>query len=153
MKKTLLLCVFLISSCSMQQVRTDSPNPREEQLRSIVAEAEPLISNLLASLNADDYAGYCRNFDDSAQAACTGEQFRALQEKTTKTLGPYESGKHQVHKIEQYTNCYLLFYFVKFQKVASHNPALMTLRVRETAEGLKITAFSCSPTRLEAPVD
>ncbi len=156
MKQALLLCVFLIASCSMQAVRTDSPpaaDPREEQLRSIIAEAEPLVSNLLASLNAGDYKSYSRNFDGSAQAACTKEQFRAFQKRTIPALGPYERGKHQVHKIEQYADSYLLFYFVKFQNVGRHDPALMTMRVRETGGGLKITEISCSHELLEAAVD
>ncbi len=156
MKKTLLLCIFLTASCSMQSVRTDTPpaaDPREEQLRSIVAEAEPLVRNLLVSLNAGDYAGYSRDFDDTAQEPYTEEQFRAFQKKTTQALGPYERDKHQAHKIEQYADSYLLFYFVKFQNVDRRNPALMTLRIREAGGGLKITEVSCSHKLPEAAVD
>jgi hypothetical protein len=156
MKNILLLCIFFIASCSMNATAPDTApvaDPREQELRGILTEAEPLIRNLLTSLNTGVYASYSRDFDTTLQTAAAEEQFSALQEKIKKKLGMYENGKYQVHKIEQYTTGYLIVYFVKFQNVDRKNPAIVNMRVKKTAAGLKITDISCKHSLLESRDD
>jgi len=153
MKNVLLLCVFLIASCSVKSVQTDIPagtDPREQELRKVIAEAEPLIRNLLNALNAGDYKSYCKDFDSRSPAACTEEQFKTLQADIKKKLGLYEDGKYQVHKIEQYPASHIIFYFVKFQNAGSQNPAVIAVKVKKTEGKLEILDISYRHALLEA---
>jgi hypothetical protein len=156
MKKFLvLLLVFFMAACSVKDIQTiDSAataqtDTREQELRSIIAEADPLIHNLLNALNKGVYTSYIKDFDSSSRAAFTEEQFGSFQEKIKKKLGFYEDGKYQVHKIEQYPTSYVIFYFVKFQNVESRNPAVIAMRVKKTAAGLKVAEISCKHGLLE----
>ena len=153
MKNVLLLCVFIMASCSLKPAQIDIPagaDAREQELRGTLAEAEPLVRNVLNSLNTGGYESYSRNFDDSGRAAFSEEQFSALQKKTKDALGPYEDGKYQVHKIEQYASYCMIFYFVKFKNVDYRNPIIVTMKIKKVGDGLKILDINYRHALLEA---
>ncbi|MCX5900176.1 MAG: hypothetical protein NTX06_05475 [Proteobacteria bacterium] len=142
----LLLVVFMMAACSAKAVRTIDPaqtDPREQELRAVIAEAEPLVSNLLASLNTGDYTAYVRDFDDTARAAISEEQFKIFyEEKCRNKLGLHEEGKCQVNKIEKHPDFYMIYYFVKFRNVGARDPVVMAVKMTRTASGLKVSGIS-----------
>lgn len=150
MRKILvLLLVFFIAACSAKTVQTIDPaakaqtDPREHELRTVIADAEQVALNLLVSLNAGDYTAYVRDFDDTARAAIPEEQFKIFYEESCKKkLGPYEEGKCQVNKIEKHPDFYMIYYFVKFRNVGARDPVVMSVRITRTASGLKVSGVS-----------
>jgi hypothetical protein len=146
MKKILLLCVFLIASCSVKSVPTETPHqadPREQELRAVIAEAEPIMRSLLTALNAGDYTSYVRDFDDTARAANSEEQFKIFYEESCREkLGPYEEGKFQVHQVEKHPGYYMICYFVKFRNVGGRDPVVVAVQVTRYSAGLKISGVA-----------
>ena len=145
----LLLVVFMMAACAAKSLQTVDPSapvqadPREQELRTVIAEAEPVVVNLLASLNAGDYKAYVRDFDDAARAAISEEQFkRFYEESCKKKLGLYEEGKCQVNKIEKQSDFYTIYYFVKFRNVGARDPVVMAVKITRAASGLKISGVS-----------
>ena len=152
MKNILLLCVFLIASCSVKSVQTDisaGTDPREQELRTVIAEAGPLVRNLLIALNSGAYTSYIKDFDNSSRTAFTEDRFSALQEKIKKKLGLYEDGKCQVNKIEKYPDFYMIYYFVKFRNGGAGDPVVMCLKIAKTAGELKVREVSYRHALLE----
>lgn len=157
-KSILVLVLAMLAACSAKSVPIAAPaeplpavaaggkdfaDPREQELRSVLAEAEPLMRNLLLALGAGDYAGYSRDFDESLRAAVSEEQFGIFYEESyRKKLGPYEEGSFQVNKIEKYPDFYAIYYFVKFRNVEYQNPVRVSLRVVAAGGGLRISGIS-----------
>jgi len=139
----------MLAACSAKSVQTTDPSvsaqtdPREQELRTVIAEAEPVVLNLLASLNAGDYTAYVRDFDGTARAAIPEGQFKIFYEESCgKKLGLYEEGKFQVNKIEKYTDFYMIYYFVKFRNVGARDPVVMAVKMTKTPGGLKVSDIS-----------
>ncbi|MBN2107509.1 MAG: hypothetical protein JW832_08775 [Deltaproteobacteria bacterium] len=146
-KHAVLLVLLLLAACSIKSITPDTPaqvDPREQDARSIAAEAEPLAGTILAGLAAGDYAAYSRDFDETLRYAITAEKFAVLKEKFAKTIGVYEAGKSQVNKIETYSACYKIYYFVKFSRVQAADPVIMTVKVVKTQSGLKVSDLTYS---------
>ena len=145
-KLPVLLLAFFMLACSAKAIQTTGPaqtDPREQELRVVIAEAEQVVRNLLASLNAGDYTAYVRDFDDTARAAISEEQFKIFHEESCKKkLGLYEEGKCQVNKIEKYPDYYMIYYFVKFRNVAAQDPVMMAVKITRTASGLKVSGLA-----------
>ena len=142
----LLLVFFMMAACAAKSTQTidqaapAQTDPREQELRQVIAEAEPLVSNLLASLNTGDYKAYARDFDDTALAAIPEEQFKIFYEENCRNkLGLYEEGKRQVNKIEKHPDFYMIYYFVKFRNVGAPDPVVMAVKITRTASGLKVS--------------
>jgi len=145
----LLLVFFMMAACAAKSTQTidqaapAQTDPREQELRQVIAEAEPEVVNLLASLNAGDYKAYIRDFDDTARAAISEEQFRKFYEESCKIkLGLYEEGKCQVNKIEKKSDFYTIYYFVKFRNVGARDPVVLAVKIRRAASGMKISGVS-----------
>ena len=154
MKKYAVLPVLLVlAACSAKSIAPDTPaqvDPREQELRAVIAEAEPVVSNLLTALNAGDYTAYVRDFDDSARAAATEGQFKIFQEESCRgKLGLYEEGKFQVNKIEKHSVFYMIYYFVKFRNVGPRDPVLLQMKVIRTPGGLKVSGLAYRHAMLE----
>ena len=142
-KLPVLLLAFFMLACSAKAIQTTGPaqtDPREQELRVVLAEAEQVVRNLLASLNAGDYTAYVRDFDDTARAAISEGQFKIFYEENCRNkLGLYEEGKCQVNKIEKHTDFYMIYYFVKFRNVGARDPVVMAVKITRTASGLKVS--------------
>jgi hypothetical protein len=146
-KHALILMLLLLAACSARSLGPDTTaqsDPREQHARSVAAEAEPISGTILAGLAAGDYAAYSRDFDESLRSVMTAGKFAALKEQFEKTVGVYEAGKHQVHKIETYPDCYKIYYFVKFSSVQAADPVMMTVKVVKTQNGLKVSGLTYS---------
>jgi hypothetical protein len=141
-KHALLLVLFLLGACSAKVIGPDTPapgDPREQDARSVAAQAEPIAGNILAGLAAGDYAAYSRDFEENLRGSITDEKLAALKQQFAKTIGVYEAGKCQVNKIEAYPDCYRIYYFVKFTRVRAADPVIMTMRVVKKQNGLKVS--------------
>lgn len=146
-KYALLLLLFLLAACSAKSIAPDTPaqvDPREQDARSVAAEAEPIAGNILAGLAAGDYAAYSRDFDDNLRGVMTAGKFVALKEQFAGKIGVYEAGKHQVNKIETYPDCYKIYSFVKFSSVQAADPVIMTVKVVKMQNGLKVSDLTYS---------
>jgi hypothetical protein len=146
-KKYALLLLFVLAACSAKSITPDTPaqvDPREQDARSVAAEAEPLAGTILAGLAAGDYAAYSRDFDENLRNAITAEKFAVLKEKFAKTIGVYEAGKLQINKIETYPGWYKIYYFVKFSSVKASDPVIMTVKAVKTQNGLKVSDLTYS---------
>ena len=148
-KVTLLVVVFMMAACSAKSVQTTDPSApiqtdlREQELRTVIAEAEPVVRNLLASLNTGNYTAYARDFDETARAAISEGQFKIFYEDgCKKKLGLYEEGKCQINKIEKYPDYYMIYYFVKFSNTGARDPVVMSVRIKKTTTGLKVSGIS-----------
>ena len=146
MKRVMLLLVFMLAACSAKSVHPPAPaqtDPREQELRTVIAEAEPIVRSLLAALNAGEYTAYVRDFDDTARAATSEEQFALFyKESFRKKLGLYEEGKCQVNTIEKHPGFYMIYYFVKFRNVGPRDPVVMAVKITRTASGLKVSGIT-----------
>jgi hypothetical protein len=152
-KHSVLLVLFLLAACSIKSIAPDTPaqvDPREQDARSVAAEAEPIAGNILAGLAAGDYAAYSRDFDDNLRGALSAGKLAALKKQFAKTIGVYEAGKRQVNKIETYPDCYKIYYFVKFSSVQAADPVIMTVKVVKTQNGLKVSDVTYSHALLGA---
>ncbi len=146
-KYALLPLLLVLAACSAKSIAPDMPaqvDPREQDARSVAAEAEPIAGNILAGLAAGDYAAYSRDFDDNLRGAITAGKLAALKEQFAKTIGVYETGKLQVNKIETYPDCYKIYFFVKFSSVQASDPVIMTVKVVKTQNGLKVSDLAYS---------
>jgi hypothetical protein len=146
-KHALLLVLLVLAACSIKNIAPDTPaqvDPREQDARSVAAEAEPLAGTILAGLAAGDYDAYSRDFDENLRNAINAGKFAVLKEKFEKTIGVYEAGKLQINKIETYPDCYKIYYFVKFSSVQAADPVIMTLKVVKTQNGLKVSDLTYS---------
>ena len=146
MKKLIVALMLFTAACSVKSVPTETPaqaDPREQELRAVIAEAEPIVGSLLKALNAGDYASYTRDFDEAARAACPEKQFRLFcKESCSNKLGPYEEGKFQVNIIEKHPGFYMIYYFVKFRNVGARDPVVMAVKITRTASGLKVSGIT-----------
>jgi len=144
-KHALLFVLLLLAACSVKSIAPDTSaqvDQREQDARSVAAEAEPIAGTILAGLAAGDYAAYSRDFDENLRNAITAEKFAVLKEKFAKTIGVYEAGKLQVNKIEKHSDFYMIYYFVKFRNVGPRDPVLLQMKVVRTAGGLKVLGLA-----------
>jgi hypothetical protein len=58
---------------------------------SVQAEADPLVENILLSLNNNDYAGFSKNLDQNAKSILTQTSFNQLYSLIKSTVGVYQS--------------------------------------------------------------
>ncbi len=133
---------MILAACSPVTVQPESSDPRDLELKAVLADAGPLIRNILASLNAGDYRQYIRDFDKGSKDIPTEAAFREMETSIKKNMGRYEEGMCQVHKIEMYTNSYTIFYFVKFQKLDRSSPSICVMQVKKTGGRLAIMSVS-----------
>lgn len=142
-KHAAVAALLVLAACAAGNIPAGTPGRHEQELRAVLFEAEPMVRSLLTALNAGDYAAYVRDFDAAARAALPQEQFARLHDSTCKgRLGPYEEGKCQVNKIEKYPGFYRIYYFVKFRKIAAHDPVILQVKVVRYPGGLKIAGLA-----------
>ena len=80
---------------------------------AILAFSEPKTDNLMAGLNAKDYAMFSKDFDQDMQTAMSADQFKALKRDRDAKLGPYISRTvKEVYKRDAY---YTVIYNTVFE--------------------------------------
>ena len=76
--------------------------------------ADPIAENILQSLNDDNYAGYCENFDQAMKGAVTEEVFDQFYDFIKSKVGDYKSKEYwKVETEDIYT---IVYYKAKFTK-------------------------------------
>ena len=114
MKKTsiLLLAVLLVSllaGCGPQETVIDG-----EEKDAVLAFSESKTDNLLAGMNAYDYAAFSKDFDEQMSAAMTETQFDSLKKDRDDKLGLYVS--RQVNSVVLIGDFYAVIYDAVFEK-------------------------------------
>lgn len=114
MKKTyyLLLAVLVVSilaGCGSSETTLTG-----DEKDAVLAYSEAKADNLLAGMNANDYAVFSKDFDQDMLDAMTQSQFDALKKDRDVKLGPYVS--RQVNNVVQTGDFYAVVYDAKFEK-------------------------------------
>jgi autotransporter adhesin len=84
---------------------------------AVLAYSEAKTDNLLAGMNANDYAMFSKDFDQDMLNAMTQSQFDALKLDRDAKLGLYVS--RQVNSVVQDGDFYAVIYDAKFEKQAA----------------------------------
>jgi autotransporter adhesin len=84
---------------------------------AVLAYSESKTDNLLAGMNANDYAMFSKDFDQDMLNAMTQSQFDALKLDRDAKLGLYVS--RQVNSVVQDGDFYAVIYDAKFEKQAA----------------------------------
>lgn len=88
----------------------------------VLAYSEPAMDNLMAGLNANDYAAFSRDFDDKMKAGITPGQFANLEKTIVGKIGKYVS--RQVADVQQVGDTVTVIYTAKFE---NDDPVTMTV--------------------------
>jgi hypothetical protein len=81
---------------------------------AVLAFSEAKTDNLLAGMNANDYAVFSKDFDQDMLNAMTQPQFDALKKDRDAKLGSYVS--REVNSVTQSGDFYAVIYDTKFEK-------------------------------------
>jgi hypothetical protein len=104
----LLGVLFLTSACSTV-TKTTLKIP--DSIQDI---ANPIASNLIASLDKQDYQGFIRDFDDAMQKAMTQQAFTEIRKLIWGQYGNYQSMAFQQAVDQQgYIGVFYTLYFEK----------------------------------------
>ena len=114
MKQTvvLALAVFLASilaACGPKQTTLS-----DEKRDAVLAFSEAKTDNLLAGMNANDYAAFSKDFDQDMMTAMSQSEFDKLKKDRDAKLGLYVSRK--VDKVVQIGDFYAVIYEAAFEK-------------------------------------
>ncbi len=110
--QTLLLAallVFLLAGCAPQETVLSG-----DEQDAVLAFSEAKTDNLLAGLNAGDYAMFSADFDQEMLNAMTQAQFDALKLDRDAKLGLYVS--REVTSVVQQGDFYAVVYSAAFEK-------------------------------------
>lgn len=108
----LFLVVFLFSllvGCGSQETTLTG-----DDKGAVLAFSEAKTDNLLAGMNANDYAMFSRDFDQDMLNAISQTQFDSLKKDRDAKLGLYVS--RQVNSVLQKGDFYVVIYDAKFEK-------------------------------------
>jgi hypothetical protein len=106
------LSISLLAGCGPQET-TLAGAERD----AVLAFGESKTDNLLAGMNANDYAAFSRDFDEGMLNGITPAQFETLKKDRDVKLGLYVS--RQVNKVLQTGDFYAVLYDAKFEKEAA----------------------------------
>ena len=81
---------------------------------AVLAFSESKTDNLLAGMNATDYAAFSRDFDAEMLAAMTDSEFAKLKAERDAKLGLYLS--RSVDSVVQQGDFYIVVYLAQFEK-------------------------------------
>ena len=104
-----MISVSLLAGCGSQGTTLTGAD-RD----AVLAYSEAKTDNLLAGMNANDYAAFSKDFDSDMLNAMTKEQFDALKKDRDAKLGLYVS--RQVNSVVQDGSFYAVIYDAKFEK-------------------------------------
>jgi hypothetical protein len=113
----LVTCALLVASCGL------GPQPIEGAERDAVLDyAEPATDNMLASLQAGDYAQFSRDLSPEMLEAMAETAFSDLRTMLDSKVGPYVS--RQVSRVEDVDDFVAVVYDAQFE-----NEEHVTMRV------------------------
>ena len=104
-----VLALSLLAGCG-SQVTTVTGDDGD----AVLALSEAKSDNLLAGMNAGDYAMFSQDFDEGMLNAMPQAAFDALKEDRDAKLGPYVS--REVNSVVQDGDFYTVIYDAKFEK-------------------------------------
>jgi hypothetical protein len=102
-------CFSLLAGCGPKGT-TLTGNERE----AVMVFSESKADNLLAGMNANDYAAFSQDFDQEMLNAMNQSQFDMLKKDRDAKLGLYVS--RQVSRVVQTGDFYVVLYDAKFEK-------------------------------------
>lgn len=129
-----------IAGVKKEQVKPPSSQKetKEEELKRIIREAEPIIENILTSINKNDYKGYIRDFNEAMKSAYHDKgQFKKDNKQRKAKAGEYVA--KNVWKAQKEYQYYVIYYWVKFSKVP--DPVTVRLTVEQEQDGRLKVAF------------
>ncbi len=103
-----LILIVAVAGCSTQ-AQLVAGAERE----SVLGYSEAQADNLLAGLNANDYAVFSRDFDAQMKGAMTEAQFANTQKQVIGKIGKYLS--RQVDRVERTGDFFAVVYTAKFE--------------------------------------
>ena len=103
------LTFILLTGCGSQGTTLAA-----EDQDAVLAFSEAKSDNLLAGMNAGDYAMFSKDFDQDMLNAMTQAQFEALKKDRDAKLGLYVS--REVNSVVQDGDFYAVIYDAKFEK-------------------------------------
>jgi hypothetical protein len=107
----LVIALGLLAGCGPQET-TLAGADRD----AVLAYSEAKTDNLLAGMNAKDYATFSKDFDADMLAAMTEAQFATMKADRDAKLGLYLS--REVSSVNQTGDFYVVIYNAKFEKEA-----------------------------------
>ena len=107
-----LTCVSLLASCGSQGTTLTGAD-RD----AVLAFTEAKTDNLLAGMNAGDYAVFSADFDADMLKAMTQSQFESLKADRDAKVGAYVS--RTVNSVIQQGDFYIVVYDAAFEKEAA----------------------------------
>jgi hypothetical protein len=105
---TLLVLIQLTGCVSRNKTLTGADK------EAVLAYSEAKTDNLLAGMNAKDYAKFSKDFDKEMLAAMPQSQFDSMKKDRDAKLGAYVSRK--VNRVVQQDGFYTVIYDTKFEK-------------------------------------
>lgn len=103
------ICVGMLAACGSKETTLTGADQE-----AILAFSESKTDNLLAGMNANDYATFSRDFDKDMLAAMTESKFAELKKDRDAKLGQYLS--REVQSVVQVGDFYAVNYDAKFEK-------------------------------------
>jgi hypothetical protein len=91
MRKSLTILVILIALMSSRPAAAALVGHDDGQIK---AAAEPILDNLLAGFNDDNYAKYSRDFDAKLREALPEAKFQQVRGEIIEKLGKFQSKKY-----------------------------------------------------------
>ena len=104
------LLVILLSACGGAQETILTGDEKD----AVLEFSEPMTDNLLAGMNANDYATFSMDFDEQMLAAMTEANFAEFKKDRDSKLGAYVS--RQVDSVRQSGDFYAVIYKTEFEK-------------------------------------
>ena len=112
--KPLLLFVALTFVVLLAGCRSQGTTLTGADREAVLAFAESKTDNLLAGMNAGDYAAFSADFDADMRKAMTQSQFESLKKDRDDKLGLYVS--RTVNTVIQQGDFYIVIYDAVFEK-------------------------------------
>ncbi len=140
------IIVFLLFAGIIAVVALTLPQPPPalsgSARETVLGYSEPETDNLLAGLNANDYATFSRDFDDKMKGAITSAQFGNLEQTVVGKIGKYVS--RQAADVQQSGDYVTVVYTAKFE---NDDPVTVTVAFH-TAEPHQISGLHFNSAKL-----
>lgn len=131
MKKTSILVLTALLAVILAACASQGTALRGDDRDAVLAFSESKSDNLLAGMNAGDYAVFSQDFDKDMLAAMPESEFQKLKTDRDAKLGLYLS--REVASVVQNGDFYAVNYTAKFEKEDSVNVRIV-FRVAEPHE-------------------
>jgi hypothetical protein len=116
-KKIHVLALIVILTSLLAGCGSKTTTLTGAEREAVLAYSEAQTDNLMAGMNANDYAMFSKDFDPDMLNAMPQSQFDALKKDRDTKLGLYVS--RQVNSVVQDGDFYAVIYDVKFEKDAA----------------------------------